>query len=46
MYEHFFLHAYLLILCVPVTCEGQKRAWDTLELELEAFVSCHVSATN
>lgn len=34
------------LLCMPVTCESQKRASDPLELELQGFMSCHVGADN
>lgn len=38
----FCLHVYLCNVCVPCAYRSQKRMSDLLELELQAFVSCHV----
>jgi hypothetical protein len=39
-----FAYIFLYTICVPVACRGQKRASDTLELELQMVVSRHVGA--
>jgi hypothetical protein len=42
----FWLHACLCITWTPGTYRGQKRALDSLELELQMVVSCLVGARN
>jgi hypothetical protein len=40
----FCLHVCMYITCVPGAHKGQNRALDSLGLELETVVSCHVDA--
>lgn len=41
-----FLPVCLCATCMAVACEGQQRALDLLELELQMFVDHSVSAGN
>lgn len=41
-----FLHVCLCTTCMTVACEGQQRALNLLELELQIFVNHCVSAGN
>jgi hypothetical protein len=38
--------ACLCIMCMPGTHRGQKKALDSLKLELQTVVSCHAGAGN
>lgn len=37
---YIYLHVYLFILCVPITCGSQKRASGSLENEVQAVSHC------
>ena len=39
MYESVYLPESLWTTCMPVSCKGQKRVVDPLELELQLVVS-------
>lgn len=41
-----FAFMYICVQCVYRTCGGQKKALNSLELELLTAVSCHVGIGN
>lgn len=40
------MHVHLCTTCMPDTCGGQKKASDTLKLELQTAVSYYVGVGN
>lgn len=41
-----YMYVYMCITCVPDACGNQKKITDSLELELQVVMSCHVDAGN
>lgn len=42
----FCPYVYNYTTCIPSAFGGLKRAWNSLELELQVGVSCHIGSGN